>query len=440
MKRITLLFIFFILLGLNSLIVSQEFHVDPKGQFLINSNNVLKISAKEVTKTYTLTPHEPISISSNGDFISQGYPGSGTPDDPFLIEGYNITASSGTLIEIRDTSAYFRLANNLLNGMKTYGPGIYCYGVRNGEFRNNTLYNNNEGIKLENSNNNIVENNTVYDNVQDGITIGSDKGSSNNIILNNTVYNNGWTGIKLLASSEKNIIDNNIISNNNEFGIWLSSETGILQNNKMSNLPSNNIIANNTIYANSWGGISLESSDNNIIFNNSVFNNEPNGINLGSDGLLHESSDNNTILNNSVFSNEVGISLSRSNANIIADNTIYSNIRNGIVIGEEIDEITLANNTVHSNGESGIHIRWNGGSSNNIISTNFIYNNAGNGLSLERATYLTINYNSFTSNFDYGINIDDRSTYNLVSLNNFTNNLRGEANDDGGNNQFTHNF
>jgi parallel beta-helix repeat protein len=47
--------------------------------------------------------HEPILIDGDADLVSQGWPGSGTPEDPYTIEGLDITHTAGHAIEIVNT-------------------------------------------------------------------------------------------------------------------------------------------------------------------------------------------------------------------------------------------------------------------------------------------------------------------------------------------------
>ncbi len=57
--------------------------------------------------------HSPITITSNADFVSQGFSGNGTAEDPYVIEGYNIT-TTGDCISIQDTDVYFIIRDCLL--------------------------------------------------------------------------------------------------------------------------------------------------------------------------------------------------------------------------------------------------------------------------------------------------------------------------------------
>ena len=83
--------------------------------------------------------------------------------------------------------------------------------------------------------------------------------SSNNVIVDNTCNNNDM-GIVLLRSSE-NIIANNIAKNNAEVGITLNASN------------DNRITANDASNTIKYDGICLGSSDNNILTNNTVNSN-----------------------------------------------------------------------------------------------------------------------------------------------------------------------
>ena len=61
--------------------------------------------------TISHTPHEPISITSDEDFITLGFAGNGTAEDPYIIEGYNITTSTGCGIFITETTKFFIISN-----------------------------------------------------------------------------------------------------------------------------------------------------------------------------------------------------------------------------------------------------------------------------------------------------------------------------------------
>ncbi|MEM4734541.1 MAG: hypothetical protein QXS20_02400 [Candidatus Thorarchaeota archaeon] len=55
------------------------------------------------------TPHDPVYVTSDMDFVVQGWPGNGTESDPFVIEGLDIATSGTTCITVQNTTAYFEI-------------------------------------------------------------------------------------------------------------------------------------------------------------------------------------------------------------------------------------------------------------------------------------------------------------------------------------------
>ncbi|MHA2101043.1 MAG: NosD domain-containing protein [Candidatus Kariarchaeaceae archaeon] len=337
------------------------------------------------------------AISIIGDSGFSGFPGSGTLVDPYRIEGWNITASSGSLIYVSGTTAHFTIGNNLLNGMTTAYRGIYLLNVINGTIRNNYVGNfTSSGIRMESSINNTITDNTVYN-------------------------NQGWAGVEIRYSSDTYINNNTIFNNYNGNGISFY-------------FSNNNLLTNNTAHSNNYRGIRLEYSDNNEIINNAAYNNNEDGIwlwysdsNLIANntaysntfvGIRVERSNINNISSNNVFDNQgwTGMWLASSNSNTITNNTAYSNNGNGIDITESNANI-LSNNTAYNNKWAGINL-WTL-SINNIVSTNTLYNNT-NGIMLTSSTLNTISSNNAYDN-NYGLFLLN-SGNNVILNNNFTSN------------------
>ena len=67
------------------------------------------ITAFPFNNVTAYSSHDPISISSDDDFTEENgvVGGSGTPDDPYIISGWEISTTSGTAIEVGDTTASF---------------------------------------------------------------------------------------------------------------------------------------------------------------------------------------------------------------------------------------------------------------------------------------------------------------------------------------------
>jgi parallel beta-helix repeat protein len=124
---------------------------------------------------------------------------------------------------------------------------------------NNTIYNLNYGIYIDNSNNISVINNSIYDN-DEGLYMVH---SINDDILSNNFTNNSVYGIYMIYASDNNLFKYNQISNNN---------IGIRIKGSKQNKFEKNIFLNN----NRQGIYFCCGAVNNIIFNNSMIDNNPN--------------------------------------------------------------------------------------------------------------------------------------------------------------------
>lgn len=127
--------------------------------------------------------------------------------------------------------------------------GVHLEGSQNCVISNNYL-SNNIGLSLTQSNNNTLINNTVVQNKVIGILL---QNSSYNEITRNNVTLNNHVGIALHAESNKNTLSHNIISHPYE-GIRIASSYG-------------NTVVDNTFLK---GWIHEIDAGNNILFNNTV--------------------------------------------------------------------------------------------------------------------------------------------------------------------------
>ena len=279
--------------------------------------------------------------------------------DGIRIEGFTI---KGGYDGIHILSNNNTIINNIISSNDAYG--IYLYKSNNHMIRKNEFMN--DGIFVDDSYNNIVEDNTVNGKPLVYLEDESDRiiDNAGQVILvkckNITVMNSELTNTDIgveLWQSDNCLISNNNISSNVYNGIYL----------KYSN---NNSISNNKICSNGWDGIGLYGySNNNIISNNNISNNEYDGIDL--------CSSNNTIINNIISSNNVyGIFIWYSNNNSISDNIISSNNYDGIYFyGYLSSNNIISNNNISSNGRYGIFLI---DSNNNIIYLNNFINNTHN--------------------------------------------------------------
>ncbi len=277
------------------------------------------------------------------------------------------------------------------------------------------------GIVFWNVTNGIIVNNTIW-NAAAGIFL---RFSSNNIISNNIIENNEYGGIRMHSSSN-NTISNNIISDNGKTDQFSSSICGIFLKQSPNNTINNNIINNNNQY-----GINLYMSSNNFVSNNRIDDHLFAAIDMVNDDMSQYSfvsSYNNTFSKNTLSGSKWGIGI-RGSDNVISENIIFNN-KIGIYLGLYNYEMYLVGTIISINANK-INV------SDNIISNN------SSGVVLANSLEISILNNTIYNNTNYGIRIDPPSEDNLIKRNDFiTNNLDGisQAFDNGSSNIFLNNY
>ncbi len=251
-------------------------------EYLVESNPESRYSASGREQ------HSPITITGNSEFTlmaqENGWPGSGTADDPYVISGLEIDVGggSGSCITIEGTDVHFQISDCLLKGASIddgYGEGcgIRLIGVQNGELKNNILPGNQIGIALGardqfsesfTSSFIIIEGNDLSGSAE-GIVV---RGSSDNIIEDNTC--NGCAfGIQIdhiydaiadkVIRSQRNTIHRNTIGFSSDVGIKVvfSDQTSITEN---------------VIRRNLGKGLSIQDATDTTLLRNILLNNEVN--------------------------------------------------------------------------------------------------------------------------------------------------------------------
>jgi parallel beta-helix repeat protein len=269
-------------------------------------------------------PHGPIVIDGDSNFsftaLLEGWPGDGSPENPYIIDGLDIDlgGGEGNCISISNTRVSFIISNCNLTGAYF---GVYLENVINSELVNNICNDNWGGITLFESDHNTMANNTCTGNYQ-GITLTN---SSSNTVTNNICNSNGkeesskmGEGISIYDGSDYNTVTDNTCNSN---------DGGIILNDANSNT-----VANNTCNSNDVVGIVFEVECNyNTVVNNICTSNGERGISL------HGGSDYNTLASNICNYNNIGIGLYDSYPNVVINNTCLGNTEDDVV-GEFITE------------------------------------------------------------------------------------------------------
>jgi parallel beta-helix repeat protein len=277
---------------------NEEFFPDygfTPDQFPIYDTNTIN-PPKHLNSVPINTPI--IKITNFQDFLKWNIPGEGTANNPFVIENFQLSDESNTLIQIKDTTAHVIIKNNNLNGI-TVSPLAYQYGIH-----------------IVNSQNVVIQNNIIADN-----------------LIKFVEY-----GVTILGGSNNNEINNNIFENIKYFGIYMTSASKIeettniaVKNNQLSDVKvgiygiglTNSLISNNVIQAFEYG-IILDSSSYNIIEYNLIFD--------SSIGIFIDS------IFNLAFV---------SRANTIMHNFLENLKVHGLVLGINIDTYVAQNNFSH---------------------------------------------------------------------------------------------
>ncbi|MFX0046521.1 MAG: nitrous oxide reductase family maturation protein NosD [Candidatus Hermodarchaeota archaeon] len=222
-----------------------------------------------------LTPHAAIAIDGDANFsdtaLLEEWPGNGTPEYPYIIDGLNISEVYGRhCIAINNTQVSFTISNcsfHTLYAGISWEAGIYLENVTNGEIVHNTFSDNDDGIYLIRSDSNTVSDNKCTDNGFGIHLIDSDS----NTLTNNTCTDNN-SGIHLI-DSDSNTVANNTC-NINEYGISIDGpeQSAIIHPHDESRSSHSNIIANNTCNFNGIG-IYLYESISNIVEDNTCLGN-----------------------------------------------------------------------------------------------------------------------------------------------------------------------
>jgi parallel beta-helix repeat protein len=280
----------------------------------------------KLVKGSTLTPHSPIFIDGDSGFVpANGVTGgSGTASDPYIMEGWDISASTTHGIEIRNTRAHFIIKNVLIHDGRPYGySGIVFQNVSNGAILYIESSDNYQGFSGVDVSDTRIMNSTYL-----GVSWSGGIGISNS--LNNTIAFNNLTNAQIgIGGNYTLVIGNRVTYGGN--GIGISGYHNLVADNVVSNcgwyaiivsVGYENIVTNNDA-SYSVDGIAIDGGGRNRITKNRVHHNSK-GITVAHYAL---SSSDNYIIGNDVYSNAYGIVFEEvpSSGNFIYHNNLIDN-------------------------------------------------------------------------------------------------------------------
>ena len=297
--------------------------------FVPSETRIKTIQDTAVVSSNVRTERFPLRIYGNEDLLVQaienGWQGSGTQENPIIIENYIIRNVSHAAL-ITDTDLHFVFRNNIIEGIGKQWCAVVTSRVRNAIIVNNTIRYGAVGVHAINTNDSMFSDNVMYENLWDGIYM--ELSSSNNIISGNTFHHNPEAGVYIWKDCKNNMISNNEM-HHSSYGVImkLESEHSTIENNDIPNCyeagiglySGRNLVRNNSICKVGGNGVQIN-SENNRIEENLIFNNTECGLDF-SYGSAHTTVKKNVFINNS----EYGVLLRNTINNTLEYNDFYDN-------------------------------------------------------------------------------------------------------------------
>ena len=333
------------------------------------------------------TPHAPILILGDAGFTASNgvVGGAGTRDDPYVIEGWEIDASSGHGVEVRGTGAHF-----VIRGVRVHsgGPsfdGILLQSASDASVTDSVVQYNANGVRLVDVRRVTVSRSNASLNSFDGISTAA---SSNVSIQGNRVEYNG-DGIYIESVRDARV-SGNALALNRQDGLFCYNATNV-------------VVEANAVTRNGWAGLHVSTAASLVVSANSVSGNSRAGISL-------ESSTQVLVHGNTAFSNLAnGMLLDGIQELVLSANVVSSSGQTGVSIGASRD-LNVTGNTVSGNRYGGIVLA---GAERTSLSGNRITNNS-NGVSFLFSRDVRIEGNNVSHNQEYGAYLADIETVTVA--------------------------
>ncbi|MFW9768811.1 MAG: nitrous oxide reductase family maturation protein NosD, partial [Candidatus Thorarchaeota archaeon] len=277
----------------------------------------------------SLTPHAPISISSDNDFKDLGFEGNGSKVSPYLIKDLLINNGwfDNPCISIVSTSVFFVIENcELTSWDDKTGTGIYLEKVTNGVVNNSYIHFLAAGISVQKSETGKFENNR-FSRLGTGIYITQSTWIS---VKGNDIKKSDY-GIHL-SKTDYTDIANNVIDD---------SDYGILIINSVEAITYSNDVMS-AIFG--------------IYFHNGLrCTSESNLVQYSQYGVYIAYSQDCNVTSSELIKNKSGISLYEVNTGTLQSNNVRLNSDYGIHLKDSQD-ISILNNTVFKNSGVGLYL------------------------------------------------------------------------------------
>ncbi|MBN2230763.1 MAG: right-handed parallel beta-helix repeat-containing protein [Candidatus Thorarchaeota archaeon] len=277
-----------------------------------------------------------ITVSGDSAFTGAGFTGTGTPGDPYILDGVAVTTSSGgNGIYITGTTKHFIIQNCIVN----LTAASSSYGIRFNDADNGTIYNceifgTGTGIYVDNCEDLNITQTDVHDCSSEGIQV---LGTPHVDLINNTIIDiTGFRGIELFQTPNVTISGNMI-----------------------------NRINYDGSLSNSWG-IVCEQTDNLTITNNEI-----RSVVKGT-GVTFSTGSNIVMDSNVVWQASTCVRPYSTPGIVISNNNISCGYNYNLWMHTVIGAHVFGNSIHHTTNANGVAL-WLYGSSNNIIEYNDLF-------------------------------------------------------------------
>lgn len=247
--------------------------------FIENASTISLVRAN----CHITTLHEPIDINLDYEFDILGFNGSGSINDPYLIENLEIIYDDNGHygIRIQRTSVNFIIRNCTVIG---FNYGIYLNNIEDGGIlleNNNIRDSNFHGIEVSTQIDVEIKEN-IFDNNVGGITIKS----SGSRIINNVIQRTSSSAAITLCYCRDVLVEGNEIKENEFIGITTGKgvEECIFRENIIKNNGEDSKYPDETHLSEPYGIRLGEESCFNTIYHNFFINNNPENEKQAFDG------------------------------------------------------------------------------------------------------------------------------------------------------------
>lgn len=288
----------------------------------------------------SLPSHDPIHIVNNGEFTAENgvTDGSGTKEDPYIVEGWDIFADiPQDGIRIDDTDKHFIIRNCFIHFIDG------AIAIRKND-KSNIMYPLREetkpypmGIFFNN-----VTNGTVINCIIDGTIQQICVNNSKHIMITNCEGSRNICGIGILTTSHDNIVIN-CSSRNYGCGVCIYENSW---NNTIDNCTHTMI--HSPFDEPQWFGFMILNSEGNKVLNSRCFSNYPSSGFFNDRGVAVYKAKNNQIFNCNFYGLSRGIEIRGSDATFIHE-CQFTNNRFGVYIKRDSYNNVLEDNIFINN-------------------------------------------------------------------------------------------